>query len=501
MFRKKVFWIGLFVVLALAGGGGYVYYTYVYLPGQEPVEPVIATAQVSRGDLVVSVSGSGTLSPASEVDLGFETGGYLDEVLVEIGDRVQEGDVLARLETDDLELAVAKADIKAREAQLDLADASEGATDTEMTNARAAVQSAQTRLAVARYTYDTAQNSDLDAAVRARLIEFQRSVDQYYTLENGNNVSQDRLDDAWSDWAEAEYDSNKALRQAEMEELDAWNQVDQAQNRVYQAQENLELLQSGPTTATVKRAELKADQAVLALDDARDDLEAANLRAPFSGTVVDVTAIPGERVGTASIITLADLEDPLLCFWVEESDMSGVAVGNRVEIVFEALPDDTFTGEVIRVDPALVTVDRTLAVQAWASVDLASHPANLLGGMNAEIEVISAESTDTLLVPVQALRELGEGQYAVFVMQPDGEMELRPVEVGLQDFVNAEIVSGLEMGEIVSTGVEESVETEVPEQEMMMPGGGIIMMPGGGGGRGGRGGEPVGPPGGPPGGP
>jgi len=198
------------------------------------------------------------------------------------------------------------------------------------------------------------------------------------------------------------------------------------------------------------------------------------------------------------------LEDPLLCFWVEESDMSGVAVGNRVEIVFEALPDDTFTGEVIRVDPALVTVDRTLAVQAWASVDLASHPANLLGGMNAEIEVISAESTDTLLVPVQALRELGEGQYAVFVMQPDGEMELRPVEVGLQDFVNAEIVSGLEMGEIVSTGVEESVETEVPEQEMMMPGGGIIMMPGGGGGgggRGGRGGEPVGPPGGPPGGP
>jgi len=478
-----------------------VYYTYVYLPGQEPVEPVIATAQVSRGDLVVSVSGSGTLSPASEVDLGFETGGYLDEVLVEIGDRVQEGDVLARLETDDLELAVAKADIKAREAQLDLADASEGATDTEMTNARAAVQSAQTRLAVARYTYDTAQNSDLDAAVRARLIEFQRSVDQYYTLENGNNVSQDRLDDAWSDWAEAEYDSNKALRQAEMEELDAWNQVDQAQNRVYQAQENLELLQSGPTTATVKRAELKADQAVLALDDARDDLEAANLRAPFSGTVVDVTAIPGERVGTASIITLADLEDPLLCFWVEESDMSGVAVGNRVEIVFEALPDDTFTGEVIRVDPALVTVDRTLAVQAWASVDLASHPANLLGGMNAEIEVISAESTDTLLVPVQALRELGEGQYAVFVMQPDGEMELRPVEVGLQDFVNAEIVSGLEMGEIVSTGVEESVETEVPEQEMMMPGGGIIMMPGGGGGRGGRGGEPVGPPGGPPGGP
>jgi len=475
MFRKKVFWIGLIVVLALAGGGGYAYYTYVYLPGQEPVEPVIATAQVSRGDLVVSVSGSGTLVPASEADLGFETGGYLDEVLVEVGDRVQEGDVLARLETDDLELAVARADINLRLAQLDLADASEGATDAEIASARASLQSAQSALTVVQYAYDTALNSDLDAAVRARLIEFQWSVDQYYALENGSSVSQDHLDDAWNDWASAEYDLNVALRQVEMEQLDAWNQVDQARNRVYQAQESLELLQSGPTTGTIVRAELKADRAALALEDARDDLKAAGLRAPFAGTVVDVTAIPGEDVGTAPIITLADLEKPLLQFWVEESDLSGVAVGNRVEIVFEALPDDTFTGEVMRVDPALVTVGNTLAVQAWASVDLASHPANLRGGMNAEVEVISAESRDTLLVPLQALRELGEGQYAVFVVQPDGEMELRPVEVGLQDFVNAEILSGLEVGEVVSLGEQESTETSVPEQ-MGPPGEGPMFM-------------------------
>jgi macrolide-specific efflux system membrane fusion protein len=254
-----------------------------------------------------------------------------------------------------------------------------------------------------------------------------------------------------------------------MEELAVWNQVDQAQNNVYQAQENLELLQSGPTTDTIMRAELSADQAALALDDARADLEAADLRAPFDATVVDVTAMPGEYVGTASFITLADLEAPLLQFWVEESDMSGVQVGNQVEIVFEALPDDTFTGEVIRVDPALVTVDGTLAVQAWASADLASGSASLLGGMNAEVEVVSAESRDTLLVPIQALRELGPGQYAAFVVQPDGEMVLRPVEVGLQDFVNAEILSGLEVGEVVSLGVEESTEASVPSDEPGMP--------------------------------
>jgi HlyD family secretion protein len=482
MLRKKAFWIILITVLALAAGGGYAYYNYIYLPGQEVVEQVITTAGVSRGDLVVSVSGSGTLLPASEAALGFEGGVYVDEILVEVGDQVQEGDVLARFETGDLELAVAEASIKARLAQLDLADAQEGPSDAELASARAALQSAQAGMAVAQHTYSTTLNSDLDSAVRARNIEYQWYTEQYWAAEEGladGNTYQSEFEDTWEDRGTAEGQFNDALKQAEMEELDAENQVDQARNAVYQAWENLQLLQSGPATDTIKQAELSADQAALALEDARDDLEATELRAPFDGTVVDVAAIPGEYVDTASIITLADLKEPHLCFWVEESEMSGVAVGNRVEIIFEALPEDTFTGEIVRVDPALVTVDGTLAVQAWASVDVASEQIKLLGGMNAEIEVISAESRNVLLVPVQALRELSTDQYAVFVVQPSGEMVLRPVEVGLKDFVNAEIISGLELGEIVSTGVEESTETDVPSEEQMMPmPGGGPMMPG-----------------------
>jgi HlyD family secretion protein len=422
--------------------------------------------------LVISVSGSGTLSPASEADLGFETDGYLDEALVEVGDRVQEGDVLARLETEDLLLAVAEADIRAREAQLGLADAGEGATDAELADAEADLRSAQAALAAAQYGYDSALNSDLDSAVRARQIEFQWYVDHYWALEK-SGAGQSGLENAQSDWAAAEYRFNQALHGAEMEELDAWNQLDQAQNRVYQAQEKLASLQDGPAEDTLLRAQLQADQAELALEEARDNLEAASLRAPFDGTVVEVTAIPGEQVGTAPIITLADLEEPLLQFWVEEADTSGVAVGNRVEIVFEALPDDAFTGEVIRVEPALVTVDGTLAVQAWASVDTASNSGSLIGGMNAEVEVISAESRDTLLVPLQALRELGPDQYGVFVVLPDGELELRVVKVGLTDFANAEILSGLQVGDVVSTGVGEPTEADVSSEEGPMPPGGF----------------------------
>jgi RND family efflux transporter MFP subunit len=477
--RRKAFWIGL-VLLVLAAGAGYAYYTHVYLPDQGPPEPVITTAQVVRGDLIVSVSGSGTLSPASEVALGFETGGYLADVYVAVGDRVQEGDVLARLETDDLELAVAEAEMDLRSALLDLDDVLEETSEADLADARAALRSAQAALTVAQYGYQTAQNSDLDAAVTARQIQFQYDVDQYWSVEDGFNAgskSEDKLAEAWDRWASSEAALNDAIRQAQMEGLDAWNQVDQAKNRVYQAQENLELLQTGPTTDTVVRAQLKVDKATLALDDARDDLAAAEVRAPLDGTVVELSAAtPGEAVGTAPFITLADLEEPLLVFWVEEADMSGVAPGNQVEIVFEALPDHTYRGEVIRVDPALVTVDNTLAVQGWASIDLSPGQTRLLGGMNADVEVISAETRDTLLVPLEALRELGWDQYAVFVVQPDGEMVLRVVEVGLKDFVYAELVSGVQPGEVVSTGTAESAEeTEVPE--FGPPGGG---PPGGG---------------------
>jgi RND family efflux transporter MFP subunit len=481
MLRKRVFWIGLIILLVLASGGGYAYYRIVYLPGQAPTEPAIATAQVRRGDLVISVSGSGTLAPAAESALGFQTAGYLDEVLVQVGDQVQEGDVLAHLETDDLRLAVDEADINLRLAQLDLADASARATDAELTNARANLRSTQTALIAAQYTYSNTLNSDLDSAVRARQIEFQWYVDQYGESE-GNGASQSDLASAWNDRASAEYRFNQVVRQAQMEELNAANQVDQARNRVYQAQENLELLQSGPTTATIMQAQQRADQAALALEDARDNLGAAELRASFDGIVVDVTAIPGQYVTTAPIVTLDDLAQPLLQFWVEESDMSGVVVDNRVEIVFEALPDDTFTGTVIRVDPALVTVGNTLAVQAWASIDL-SPGQTIFGGMNGDVEVISAEARDALLVPVGALRELGAGQYAVFVVQPGGQMALRPVEVGLMDLVNAEILSGLEPGEVVSLGEEQqSTETTVPEQQMGPPGEGPMEPFGGGGG-------------------
>ena len=484
MLRKRVLWIALVTVLVLAGGG-YGYYRYVYLPDQEP-EETLMTAEVTRGDLIVSVSGTGVLYPTQERGLSFETesgdevAGYVEEVLVEVGDRVEKGHVLARLEDDDLQFEVLKAYIDLRSAELNLADVSEAAPEAELADAEAALESAQLALSTAWLTYENAQKSSNDADVRDTHIAVQYHTEQTQELET-NGTSEDALQEAWTARQEAEVAFDEALHEAEIEDLEAWNEVDQAQNSVLQAEDDLASLQEGPDEEAVLQTQLRVDRAELALDEAQDDLEAAELLAPFDGTVVDVGVIPGERVGNEAVITLADLDEPQVQFWVEESDAGGMTVGARVEIEFEALPDEVFEGEVLGIDPALVTVDGTLAVQAWASFERSSQPTTLLGDMNADIEVISAEARDVVLAPVQALRQMGEGgQYAVFVVGADGELVMRPVEVGLQDAVNAEIVSGLEAGEVISLGQSSAPAGESAEgdEEMPAPPGG--MMPGGG---------------------
>ena len=143
---------------------------------------------------------------------------------------------------------------------------------------------------------------------------------------------------------------------------------------------------------------------------------------------------------------------------MDETDLDKVGLNYEVEVIFDALPDDLFIGHVVQIDPKLTMVDGVTAVRALVRLDPESFnkPQTLPVGMNAAVEVIGGRAEGALIVPVEALRELSPGQYAVFVMEND-EPVLRVVQVGLMDFTSAEIISGVEQGDVVSTGV---VDTE-----------------------------------------
>jgi HlyD family secretion protein len=454
-------WIVLAVALLLAAGGGYFAYTRFLSPAsvaQEPPETTLETATVTRGDIVITADGSGELVPTTELELTFHTSGKLAEILVEVGDQVQEDDVLARLETDMLERAAAEADVELEIAQLELADVREGPSDAELADAQAALRNAQVELRLAQAAYENTFDSNMDAAINSAKIEYDWWV-SYYQGQKAK-YEEGSLSQADHDWAmnamiSAEGRWQEAINQAKAEEVQAVSQVTQARNTVYQAQDDLELLESEPLTDTLARAELAVDQALLAREEARADLAAAQLYAPFDGIIMDVTGTVGEQVNkNTSVFLLADMHEPLLRFWIAESDMSSVAVGYPVNVVFGALPDDTFTGEIVDIDPVLVTVEGTSAVQAWARVELEGRDIDIFSGMTADVEIIAGESRNALLVPVEALREMGSGQYAVFVVGSDGELEMRSVAVGLMDYTSAEILDGLEEGDIVRVGGE-----------------------------------------------
>jgi RND family efflux transporter MFP subunit len=296
---------------------------------------------------------------------------------------------------------------------------------------------AQLKLSAAQAAYDnalryynavTGTGSELDlelssanlAAAQAQLAETQR---EYERIKDGPTPGEVALAEANLALAEAKY----------------------------------ETLKDGVDPAEVALAEANLANAQAKLDLAREDQAVIDLLAPMDGTLMSISASVGEAVGTNVIIVMADLQQPVLEVYLDEADLDKVAVGFEVEVVFDSLPDDMYVGHVTEVSPSLETVSNVDAVLAWVQLDAESFskPQSLPVGSNASVDVIGGKAQNAVLVPVEAVREIGTNEYAVFVMEA-GEPKLRIVTVGLMDYTSAEILTGLTAGEVVTTGVVET---------------------------------------------
>jgi len=157
------------------------------------------------------------------------------------------------------------------------------------------------------------------------------------------------------------------------------------------------------------------------------------------------------------VLVISDLTPPTLEAYFDESDWKNVREGYPVEVIFDALPDNIFVGGVVHVDPGLVSQNNTTVVYSLVQLDTSKTGwDDLPVGSAAGVDVIGGRAENAILVPVEALREISDDEYAVFVME-DGEPRMRMVEVGLQDLIYAEIISGLKAGDVVTTG---QVETK-----------------------------------------
>jgi multidrug efflux pump subunit AcrA (membrane-fusion protein) len=433
-------------------------------------ESELQTATVRQGDLILRATGAGTLVAGSEVTIDFEMDGKLSEVLVKKGDSVEAGDLLARLEgTDTLEkLEEAEYALSELTSLLSIAEVKVTVAELEKSSRSARnylvylispsifyyeerLTEAQIALAEAQVSGNEEALADAEKAIgraEANLMYYKEVYENEYVPDTFTVEEQDPDDPRKNIeviYRPSEYDINNAR-----------NEIILIEEQLKAATAYLTALETGeiPEGAmgndfTILRSAIQAVKA------AKANLEDLNLYAPIPGVITSLNGQVGEAPDSG-FITILDLYHPYLEIYIDASDWQMLKAGYEAEIVFDSYPDLVLTGEVSYVDPFITSMAGASLIYGQITLDEASlaQITALPIGSEATVDIIQGSAENAILVPVAALRKAGD-QYSVFVAR-DGELEIRFVEVGLLDIYYAEVLSGLEVGEIVTTGIMET---------------------------------------------
>ncbi|MEO5695699.1 MAG: efflux RND transporter periplasmic adaptor subunit [Burkholderiaceae bacterium] len=372
----------LLVGLAILAAGSYAWWR-----ARAPTVPAVV---VQFAPLVRTLQFSARVATHSRVDIGSTLTGRVQQVVVAEGARVRRGDVLVRLEVDELRAALAQAQAGERQAEARLA----GLRSTGRSSAQAAL--AQT-----------------DSVLAAAQADLQRTRD----LVAKGFVSAAQLDAAGraAAVAQAQHDSARAQRAAI---ADAGTEVAQAQAQL-----------------AVARAATRAAQA---------RLEQTVLTAPADATVLSRSVEPGQIVQPGrALLSLALAGRLELVAQVDERYLEQLRVGQPASALADAFPSRRFDARVESIAP-LVDAQRGAIEIKFV---LPQPPAFLREDMTLSVEVETARRDRALVVPVAALRDAGPTS-SVLVAR-DGRAEARTLHLGLRTLDEAEVLDGLAEGDVV----------------------------------------------------
>lgn len=473
MFRKPVFWILIVVILA-AAGGGYYYYRQSTSTAEAATATPLQTATVKRGNLVISASGTGSVINEDETQLGFDNGGVLAELKVSVGDVVKQGDVLAVSAPADSDATIqsnlTSAKLAVLQAEQNLDDlTSTAASDVTIAQLQSDLATKQLSVVDDQSTLTTQINErstmngkrcDSDT-IASKLDTYQLAVDRYNRsahLTNSTEYQQMVAAEINYNWCNSNYSPAELdAKDAEIASTRATIQLLQSQIAEDQSEISGQQSSTGLDSLDVQIAQAKLENAQANLEVVETQAMSNTITAPFDGTILSITNSVGDNVGTNKFITIADLSQPYLEVLLDETDLNNVGIGYAVSVSFDALPNQTFTGKVVAINPSLSNAFSVTAIQTTVQLDTSSFSKsqNLPIGLSATVEVISAQAKNALLVPVEALHKISDGTYGVFVME-NGTPAFKTVEVGLMDYTSAEIKSGLNEGDVVTTGIVET---------------------------------------------
>ena len=357
-----------------------------------PPEKIVT---VERGDVARSVVARGKIEPLSSVGIKSKANGIIKALLVDAGESVTQGQILAELDKEDLEAAVreAKATRDAEEANVQAAIAAE---------AKARIETANPELEFTRRDYERAQGL------------FKEKI-----------ASQQQLDDA---------------------------------DRAYQVCRNRQqLLDATVETAAAQtqQARARAAAAKASLDRAGETLGYATIRAPISGIVLQRPTEVGDAVssllnlGSAAslIMILGDTSSVYIKGDVDEADIGKTELNQRVRTKVESYPNESFEGVVKRIAP--MGKDQNNVTTFEVRVTISNPQGKLRVGMTANAEIVLEERKNVLLVPETALVYEKDKSTSVQLLAPGTKQGWRkaPVKIGISNGQRTQVTGGLKEGD------------------------------------------------------
>ena len=364
--------------------------------GSSKIDPS-KLAKVEKGDLAKSVVATGKVEPITKVEVKSKASGIVKKLLVEYGDRVKKGQLLAQLDKVEIEAGVEQS--------------------------RAALQGAQANLKGAQADYERAKVDAESPDVPL----LKRAYDRATHMAKDGVVSESALDDA-----------EKAYKLAVNKQNVARAQMTVLQAKIAQSE-----------------AEVAHDQANL--KQLLEQLNYTDIVSPIDGIILSRDVEMGDAVSSILVLgssatlvmTIGDTSEVYVKGKVDESDIGRVYLGQPARIKVESFKDKTFNGVVTKISPMGVEKDNVTTFEVRVSIN--NPGGELRAEMTANAEIILDEHKSVLQIPEGAIIYDKDRKASVDVPDPKGKDGQRKVaiNIGISNGAKTEVLSGLKEGEQV----------------------------------------------------
>ena len=388
--RRRWIWIAC-AIIAL-----FLLYAYTR---QTPLK--VRAATVERGTIRSVVSTNGKVEPIHNFEAHAPIATTVKRLLVKEGDHVRKGQLLAQLDDDDIRSRAARAQAEVKAAAADENALKTGGTQEEV------------------------------ITLNSQLIK----------AHNARDAAQHSLD---------------SLRKLQQDGAASAGEVRQAEETLQRAQADLNLLEQKQkerySQPEVAHIQAQAAQAQAAYDAAEDALGKSTVRAPFDGIVYSVPVKEGAFVQDGDLLLQeADLSHVLVRAFVDEPDVGRLQVGQKVEIIWDAIPNRVWNGAVDTVPSTVKMHGNRNVGEATCLID--NQDLRLLPNINVGVTIVVAEHKDVLTLQRDALRMDESKPYVYRIV--DSHVKRQSIEFSLQNLTRVEITSGLSAGDTVALPAEE----------------------------------------------